>query len=434
MKYLNCANITIPLCFIQSIAWTKKARTIQHYGGYISSRGFETAEISVKASFSASICEALGLSYNENFNNFENIKTDRFLPSGVFRIGGFPVYPELEFALTNINKTYVNDESTSLSPTIDIDMIFSGVKAVKNVNREQALSLDPSIAIPNVSIEVDGKSIKIQDMYQLNEFITTPDSISLDITIGSDMDLINRDDYFNRMVEVGCVYAELPQGTTRYYIIEASLVDETLSIIGSVYPHSAAQMMVKTYIDTDLNAIIKDIASIGGFDVDCRLSGKIDYYSAFGSPIECIKQLSLSAGFIISIRQNTITCVNVPEQIVGIERISYISMSEDGGSEPISGLYWYDGINKREFGSLNENSPKVYSCFRSAENFAQKCFRLNRYNTNTISILANLNTSLSSHSAITIVSNDTEVDMMCEFISFNWLDNTMEIEAHSLEA
>lgn len=432
MNSLICANIEIPLCFVQSISWSKRAKTVSHNGGYISSRGFEGSEISVKIVIDLMICKAFNLNPIEVFNTFNSLKSDRLAPSGVFYLGGFPIYPELEFALTNINKTEIADLSGSIAHA-EADLVFSGVKAVKNVVRNRALELEPDTPVPDVILSVDDQTLSIQDSIQITEFKTEPDSISLILSIGSDMDLISRGGFLTKLTEKGVIEARLPQGITRYYVIQADLVEETLTLSGSIYPQQSNQILTKTYQDTDLQEIISDLARYAGIDCVCLVSGHVDYYRAFKTPLECLRDLQQSAGFIMSYRQGILTCADVPEAIEGVSNLDYLSLTQDSDTEPIHGCYWYDGINQDSSGVIDNSAIQIQSCFRSdSGNWAERCLKFARYSKNSIVVFSDINPQLDTHSAVILASNDSVLDCLCEWIVFDWIQNTMQVECHYL--
>lgn len=431
MNSVICANIEIPLCFVQSISWGKKAKTYQHNGGYISARGFEGAEISMKISIDLAVCNAFGIDAAEMFRAFDELKTDRTAQSGVFYFAGFPIYPELEFALTNINKTEISDY-TGKTGKAEADLVFSGVKAVKNVVRNRALELEPLNNIPDVVLIVDDKRLNVQDSMQINEFKTAPDSIDISISIGSDMDVISRDGFLSALIERGTIEADLPQGTTKYYVIQADLVEEQLTISGSVYPQTANQVLTKTYQNADLKDIINDICSIAGIDCECLVSGSVDYYRAFKTPLECLKDLQSTCGFIMSFRAGKLTIADVPTQINASYQINYIEMVQDSDTEPIHGCYWFDGINQYTSGTVDSSAIQIQACLRSYQDWAEKCLNFARYSKNMIVVVSDINASIDTHSAVILASNDAVIDCLCEWVEFDWINNTMQAELHYL--
>lgn len=427
---LQCANFTIPLVCVQSISWTKRAKTVSHQGGYVSSRGFEACEISVKVRVEYTILKQLGLDADSIYNSIKGLVTDRSSESGVFYMAGYPIYPEMEFTPTNINKTYITD--TAKVAILEADMVFSGVSAVKEVSRERALELSPFTQIPELTLTVDNKDLIIQDSCSLNEFVSQPDSLSFTVSIGSDMDLVSRDGFLDALLKGGTVTADLPQGITKYYVIDANLVEEQLSITASLYPSQALKVITRTYQDTDLSSILEDLAKEAGIEIDCKTKGHIDYYKAHGNPVRLIKELQSSAGFLMSYRQGILTCVDVPESISTTHDLpEYLEMEQDSSNEPIHGLYWYDGVNQFTAGELDATAETIYSVFRSNnKSFADRCLKYRKYLNCQIVVNGELQPNIVHHSALNVHSNDKIIPSMVEWYEQNWIDNTANYELH----
>ena len=430
MNNLVVGEITIPICFVQSISWSKGAKTVTHSGGYISARGFEPCEISVRVVVDFGVCTAYGLDPIVQFDNIQNIVTNRKSIPGVFYLAGYSIYPELEFALSSINKTYLYDSSGSTS-SVECDLVFSGVKAVKNVVRERALDFSgvPS-TMPGIILSVGGKELVIKDSISIQQFITTPDSISLTLGIGSDLDISSREGFLTKLSNGGEVIADLPQGQTKYYIIQSDLVEETLSLTGSIFPPKAAKTLIRTYQETRLKSIIEDIAKEAGVDCTCLVDAQIDYYRTFGTPLECLRELSRSAGFILSFRQGKITCVDVPEELSPTVELDYLDLEEDQKPEPLRGVLWFDGLNQDSAGTIDSSSSRIYSVFSSKDSFAQKCLNLIRYNQNSLTVNRDILETIDTHSVVSIRSNDQSISCMAEFIEFDWVENSMKAELH----
>ena len=428
MFTLSCGPCLIPLPFVSSVSWAKTAKVVKHNGGYISARGYEATEISVKAKLNPAICSTFGYDYQEMLDTFRNLRADRLGLSSVFYFGGFPIYPEVEFAITNINRTYIADQ-TGKPYEMDMDLIFSGVKAVKEVCRQRALSIEDSTTVPDVILSVGNKQLVVKDSFQITNFITAPDSVALSLAIGSDMDLVSRDGFLQSLLDGGTIIVDLPQGKTTFYIISADLVDEGLELAGSFYPPQAMQSLVKTYQNTDISAIILDLAKLAGVECECKVRGQITYYQAVGSPLICLKELQQSAGFLISFRQNKLYIVQVPTQIVGKYDLEYDDLSSDTDRETVKGVYWQDGLHHYKAGTVDYTSTHIRSYFTSDDSkWAEECLKFARYSNNAIQIEKDILESIVQHSAITLRSNDSIVDCLADYPTFDWLNWVMNIE------
>lgn len=432
MNNITCANIQIPLCLVQSVSWTKKAKTYTHSGGYLSSRGYETAEISVKVGLNPAMCVSFGLDFKEMWERLTGYVTDKTLPTGNFYLATNPIYPELEFALTNINKTFLYD-ATGKPTTLDCDMVFSGVKASKEVSRNKALEIDSFTTMPELIISVGDKSLKVLDSFHVNSFVTTPDSISVEMSCGTDMDLVSRKGFLERLINGGKIKAGLPQGETDFYIISADLSDEQLTITGSIYPPQALKGITKTYQNTTLKEIVLDLADQAGVECKCLADGEISYYLAFGNPLQCLKDLQTASGFLISYRQGKLTVAFVPDLISGSYNLEYTEMNSDSSNEITRGCYWFDGIHKLETGTLDKTAIRIKSPFRSTDTkWSNECLKYARYMSNSVVVQRDIIENIASHSSVTVRSNDQSVDALVENYSCDWVNWVEELELHHI--
>lgn len=425
---LKCGSFELPLCFVTAISWQRRARTVTHKDGSVTARGYEPAEVSVKAHFSMGICKAFGHDPEKIYGVMYSTVTERKAEKSQLTVGRYTIYPELNFALTNINKTFSPDDGI-----MDVDMVFSGVGASKEVARAMSLREEPARLIPKLTLSVGKDSMEVQDALSVSLFKTAPDSLELSLSIGDDMSFVSRDGFLTDLLHGGIVQADLPQGNTVYYVVQADLTEESLSLTGSVYPPRSQRAITKTYQNTSLSAIILDLADIGGIPCTCLADGQISYYRAFGTPLQCIRELCGGAGCIMSVRGGRMTVVDVPESIEAEAELSYISIQADGDSEPIHGCYWFDGIHKDTVGDLDTSALRIASPFASSGRWASRCLRYARYAKNALVAECEIDPSLDSHSAVRIDSNDSEVSCMAEYIEYDWLSNTMQVELHAVD-
>ncbi|MBQ8036480.1 MAG: hypothetical protein IJ268_05745 [Proteobacteria bacterium] len=432
MQYLVWGSVQIPLCFVSGFSYSKRARTVEHSGGYISARGFEAAEISVKVTISRAFALACELDFDKYYRMIDEMAVTKDGEQGAVTLGGYPIYPELNFALTNINRTYVTDLSTNAAHTIEADLVLSGTSCVKEVSRERTLIFDEddvAIELPKVTIACGGKSLAIQDTASICGFTTTPDRLDLEILLGQDTQTVERDGFLTDLIgKQATVKCELPQGDVTFNVIECMLIDNLLSISGSVFTEAASQEVTKTFADCDLADILRDVCDQAGVEADIKVSGQIDYYLQKATPLNALRELQGSAGFIVSIQGNKVTVVDVPDSISAQKSVSGV-ISDDSLKETISGIVWRDGHHEHTAGDDKGEIVKLDACFMSDEaGFATKALRFAQYRRNALRIDAPIDDTIGSHSQVKIAKDDSEIAVLCEYPSFDWLAGTMSIE------
>lgn len=433
MQYLAWADRLIPLCFVTGFSYSKRARVTEHAGGFASARGFETAEISVRVNLSRGAAMAYGLNYADCLRKLDELTADKENAQGPVSLGGYPIYPELNFALTNINKTTLTDLASNDIASLEADITLSGVSCVKEVARDRALIFDlkdTAIQLPKVTLTCKGKSLVVQDSLSIARFETAPDRIELEIYISQDDKKPDRKGFLECiMSDHATVTCELPQGTVSYNVIRCQQVDNVMEISGSVFPETSAQMVTKTFADCDLSDIIAAICDMMGIEYDIRVSGHVDYYLMKTTPTQALEDLQHSSGFIVSRQGNKVTFAWVPDSITPQKTLN-LNVTEDTIEELTCGIIWRDGLNEATFGDISGNVPEVQSVFRSPDGgaYAKRLLAYQRHAQSYIRIEDALDDTIGSHSQVAIVRNNEAVPVLVDYPIFNWLDGTMILE------
>lgn len=438
MQYLAWADVEIPLCLVTGFSYAKRARTVNHSRNFASARGFEASEISVRVTLNRGVAMAYGLEFGRYVELIESFDASKDNAQGTVTVGGYPIYPELNFALTNINRTYQTDLATDEITVMEADITLSGVSCVKEVSRERALVIgyeDIIIQLPKTTISCKGKDFVIQDSAAVSAFVTTPKELQLEVMIGQDNRTPERDSFLNDLIsEYATVTCELPQGTVGYNVIQAMTMDSVLYLTGSILPEAASQMITKTYMDCDLSDILGDICNSIGVDADIKVDGHVDYYLMQCSPIQAIEDLQRSAGFLVSIQGNKLTFVWVPDSIDPQITLDELSVEDDTRSEEVNGLVWRDGIHEIMVGEVSGEVPKVDSVFKTEDgkDFAQHVLAYLRYQAARVAVTGAIVDSIGTHSQIAVPKDDVTLAVLVDYPTFDWLAGQMSLECREI--
>lgn len=433
MQYLSWGDIQLPLCMVTGFSYAKRARVVEHKGGYASARGLEAAEISVRLSWNRSTAQAYGLDFSDWLGTIDELAADPDGTQGNVSLGGYPIYPELNFAITNINRSYVTDASSNDVHSVEADITLSGVSCVKEVCRERALIFDVDDAIielPKVTIECNGKSMVIQESSSVARFETTPDRLELEVFIGQDDETPEREGFLNDLInERATVTCDLPQGTVTFNVISCMQVDNVLVISGSILPEAASQVVTKTFTDCDISDILNDICDTISIEHDIRVSGHVDYYLMNASPIEALMALQQSAGFIVSRQGNRITFAWLPDKITPQKTLDLI-VTDDSIAELTGCVIWRDGVHEFVSGEKTGSAIEIASVFRSdaGDAFAAQVLHRQRYNETYIRIEDVLDDEIGAHSQVAIMKDGEEIAALVDYFSFDWISGSMVLE------
>ena len=436
MQYLSWASVQIPLCFVTGLSYRKTAKTVEHTGGYISARGFETAEISAQVEVTRAKCMAMGINFNEWYSLLDGLTVKQDGESGTVTIGGYPLYPELKFALTNKNTTHVTDMATSAPVSIACDLALSGVECVKEVVRQRSLEfVAESLPMPKISLTVNGKTLVVQDSTTVLQLNVTPNACELELCLGSDRQNVNRDAFLKSLVDekTATVTLGLPLGDVTYHIIWADLSNGILQISGSIFTEAANQTVTETFEDCDIADIIQYLCDKLDMDADIRVHGHVDYYRLNDAPMAALEALQSSAGFVVSSHLAKVTFAFLPDSVTSQKTLEGLTIDEDGMNELVSGIVWRDGENEFTDGDSSGEVLRVESVFRSGEStWAKQCLRWSQYRANDLVVSGDLVPEIRHHSQVAIPKDNGEVVGIVDYFVMDYVSNAMRLEIRQI--
>ena len=437
MQCLSWADIQIPVVFVTGLSMKKSAKTIEHSGGFISSRGFEAAEISCQIECTRARCMTAGLDFNEWFGIFDALPVERNAEAGLVTLGGYPLYPELKFALTNKNTTKVTDMASSAPMSIACDLVLSGVECVKEVFRQRTLEFmgEPS-ELPKISLTVDGKTLVVQDTYTVSKMEITPGTCEIEVCLGADRNNVNRGAFLKSLVDgkEAIVTVGMATGDAVFHVIRADLTSGILQISGSIYSEAANQTVTKTFEDCRIGDVIGFLCDRLGIKAEILVDGAVDYYRLNSTPMEALEGLQRSAGFVVSGNLGRVTFAFLPDEIEPQRTLGGLAIEEDGMDELVSGIVWRDGENEAIVGDEKGEILKVESVFRSSQggSFARECLKRAKYNANAMVVSGELDVSIRHHSQIAIPKDTGEVAGIVDYYVFDFVSGEMRLEVHGL--
>lgn len=437
MQYISWADITINIGLVTGLSYTRRAHTREHSGGYVDAQGMDAAEISVRVYVGRAQCMALGLDYWRERRAILGLAAAKDGPSGPVTVGGYPIYPELNFAITNINITFSADLADDGTGEIEADITLAGVSCVKEVCRDRALVFslyDTQISLPAATIECNGKSLTLQDSLSISRYDTAPDRMEMEILIGQDDQSPERRDFLLMLIDnAATVTCKLPQGTVTYHCALCEMVDNVLQISGVLFPDSAQRAHVHTFTDCDISDIIAYICNFMGIEYTILISGHVDYFLMDGTPIDTLEALQAAAGFVVSRQGNVTTFAYLPEKIEP-QVVFNLTITDDSTQGPTTGVKWTDGVNYCEAGDKDGEVISVVAPFRSSEGakFADQVLKRRRYNQSYIRVEDVLDDRIGSHSQIAVMRGLDAVPVLVDYPIFNWIDGTMILECREI--
>lgn len=422
MKYLSIQDIDIPLPYVTAFSYSKVARVVQNHLGYARFRGYEPAEISVRIYISPAISMYSGTEYMDEINKYIDLQVDKESMATPVMLGGFPIYPSLKFKITSINKT-VSADRNGFVESLELDLILSGVECVKEMARKRTLAVDEIDELPEVDISCNGKHYSIGSESTISEITIQPYSAVVEIILGTDSDIVNETAWLKTPAENHAVFKI--KGFHEFNIVKVDLVYGILRLTGSVFDNSMAKNITKTYLDSNLFDILSDMPC--GLKVS--VNEPVEYFLANGTNLDVLRQLQKSAGFLVDVKENSISVVDVPSSLESSVDLM-LNVEEDLMTEPIDCVIWRDGIHEFTAGKTGTVLNVKSSFSSNSDIMAQNCLKFANYSQNSISITAPYDDRIRHHSVINLQKGSDVICAMVENFVFDLILNEMSLELH----
>lgn len=423
---LVLGDLRIPLGLVSAFSYTLKARLIESASGKISACGSEAPECSVRIVVTPALCALFGVDYSDTVQMLMGLDISRKSAPSVLRIGDFVPCRNVMFSPTSINYS-----ADSEFEQFEFDLVLSPVKNALQSTSNRASSSTGG-GLPDVVLHCGGQSLAMSNEISFSELIETPDGCSFAAYIGDDSRLSTFEAWAQRLTQGGQVSISTSE-IRKYYVTTAEILNGELSITGSIYPPEAFLPVTKTYTDTDISDILRDICGLFGFSCNANVHGAVQYYLLQNSPIKAIDALQNSAGFLTSATAGSISFVDVPEKIETQMLLHAIPM-DDAIAERTTRCVWLDGEHEFVEGDASGNSILIHSAFNSASSsFAKRRIALENYRNRSFSVELPLDLRVILHSPVAIQTRSEVRRGLVEYYMKDYITNTMELHINTLE-
>lgn len=422
MQEISFQNYAFPAVYITGLSYTKSARLWTDGRGFARFLGFEPAEISVRIAIDAARAMACERDFIEDFNLLQSIPLVRdSIPTQVVYASHI-LYPSLEFRITSINRTIATDHA-GLPIGIEADITLSGVACTKDETGRKALVFNEAAILPDVTITCNGRELVVSAEFALSDLRVRPDALDAEILIGDDLSIVQDKPWMLALVENTATISVDGYGV--FYIVSADLIEGALKIQASRWKPQTAE--TKTYQDSDLSAILADLAP----DAVSGVSGGIKYYLRQGTALQAIKKLQSSAGFLIDYAPNSISFRDVPDALIPDVDFD-VYLDSDMNFERINGAVWKDSENTYTVGT----NPRVEvdSVFTGTDSrFADRCLKYAKYMQNYAIVTTSIDSRVKHHSMLNVIKGNQMFSAMVESFEIDFIAGSMQLELHSIK-
>ena len=415
-------DFTFPCAFINALSYGKACRVSTDWRGYNRFRGYEKSEISLRLRITPAVCEAAGEDFAQWVERFDSIAPEKASSPSVFFFNGYPLCASLLFALTSVNRTSVCD---SLGTYVyELDLVFSGVSACKEKVRDRALIFDTGetlSALPTITLESEGKSLEVKENVSVSALTVSEKGCELSLFIGEGLKTVSRDWMTGLVDNGGTITIE---GYHRFFVTSASIVDDELKITGSIFEVSYNKYSQFSLFNKTISNIFED------FEVDSKCDFTTSYLFYSGTKKELLDKIQQSSGFLIDYYNKKI--ISVPDTI-NTNLIFNYYYDDDLKTEPITGVTWYDNVNRFEVGDNAGSVREVRSVYHaSTSSPAESCLRWSKMMQNEIIIEAPIDPRIRQYSAFNVIKNNTQIPVIVSAFELDFINNSMRLTLNYL--
>lgn len=426
MRYLTFQGLEIPLVYVTALSYTKTAKTVQNSDGFARFRGYMPSEISLRLEVSRPRALAAGDNYYATLARFIDLQPEKSSEPSQVVLDTAILYPALKFRLTSINKSFQADINGNID-IAEFDLTLSGVECSKAESQRRVYDFSQTaISMPKITLKCLDKALEVGNDVCISGFTLTPFVSEIELCIGDDLSIIRDSAWLMALVENHAeVYIE---GYGRFYVVSATLNENILHLTGSRWPKTAAQPVTRTFIDATLQDVLYALTG-----VKKGLIGEmpIEYYLTTSTPLDSLRALQNSAGFLIDAAPDEISFRSVPENIMpDIDFDLYVD--DDLMTEPLRGIIWRDTVNEHKAGVTDDGAAlNIDSAFTSnSPVFAAQCLRYARYMQNSIKVTAPIDARIKHHSAFYITKNNAAIPVMVEDYTLDFISGEMTLDLH----
>lgn len=418
MEYFSIQQLNIPCTFITGLSYAKQAETVQNARGFNRFQRMAAAEISLRIKVSRAVC----LASNESFDRWNDAISEELVTKGSdptnAYLAGNPLYSELLFAITSMNRSNVHDELGELV-SFECDLTLSGVSQAKDSSRIKALIFpgEVSAEIPELTISANGNDVKLDDKIILTSMILTEKSCTLSIAFQDGSKIVSRD-LLSDLIGDPDAFVSI-EGYGEFHVIQADLTDDDLAIECSIFPVEWNQVETWSKIYATIPRIFPD------WNDDTNTP--ITYIHSRESKISLFKKIENSLGLLADYPNKTFR--DIPKKLSSnIDVLAYVD--EDTQTEKITKLIWSDHVHQYTPGTDNGACVKVDSCcVINDSSVADRCLRYSQFMQNVIKITIPYDKRIRLFSVINIIKSAKMIPAMVAHYEIDFMSNEMSVEA-----
>ena len=437
MQYFTFNKIQIPLTCISGLSYSRNANIVQNKDLTCKCLGINPMQVQVQLTLNSSTC------YAENFADRKTAfldlarKLSQIRPSkndkpSFIQLGNDIIIPQMKFMLISTNLTYQSDRLGNLQE-MQISWTLGGTQVVKEENRETELQANNKKLFPKVILHCKGKSVECKQDINVADLRISSFKCLIRLVLADTYTEVSRDAWLADVNDAEDTYFEV-EGYGKFYVAESYIVyDNWVNFELTKFPKKWHQRRTETLISTDRLFTLADVFKPVIDDVEVKSKAKFEYFRFDDTPINILRNLQDSLGYLIGLRNDKIYLYDAPDKIsLGQVTYDYV-LDNDVMTKPITKVIIRDGYGEYSAGDDTGETFSVDAICRVTKDASENVLKYAQFNQNMLVLVIPLESRINIGSIVNVNTGDKIIRCVVTEYDIDFIQNSMMLELHYVE-
>ena len=437
MQYFTFNKIQIPLTCISGLSYSRNANIVQHKDLTCKCLGINPMQVQVQLTLNVSTC------YAENFADRKTAfldlarKLSQIRPSkddkpSFIQLGNDIIIPQMKFMLISTNLTYQSDRLGNLQE-MQISWTLGGTQVVKEENRDTELKTNTQKLFPKVTLHCKGKSVECSQDINVADLRVSSFKCLIRLVLADTYTEVSRDAWLADVNNAEDTYFEI-EGYGKFYVAESYIIyDNWVNFELTKFPKKWHQKHTETLISTDRLFTLADVFKPVIDDVEVKSKAKFEYFKFDDTPINVLRKLQDSLGYLIGLRNGKIYLYDAPDKI-SLGQVTYdYALDNDVMTKPITKVIIRDGYGEYSSGDDTGETFSVDAICRVTKDASENVLKYAQFNQNMLVLVIPLESRINIGSIVNVNTGDKIIRCVVTEYDIDFIQNSMMLELHYVE-
>ena len=437
MQYLTFNNLQIPLSCVTGLSYSRNANIVPNRDLSCRCLGINPIQVQIQLTISPYTCysdtfkgsKSAFLELSRTVSQIRPSKADK--PSFI-QIGDSIIIPQMKFMLISTNLTYQSDRLGNLQE-IQVSWTLGGSQVVKDENRNIELKANNKGLFPKVTLHCKGKSIECSQDISVADLRVSGFKCLIRLVLADTYTEIDRDTWLADVNNADDTYFEI-DGYGKFYVAESYIIyDNWVNFELTKFSKKWYQRYTETLISKDSLFTLADVFKPVKGDIAVKSKAKFEYFRFDDTPVNVLRNLQDSLGYLIGLRNDKIYLYDSPDKIdLGQVTYDYV-LDNDVMTTPITKVIIRDGYGEYTSGDDTGETFSVNAICRVTKDASENVLKYAQFNQNMLVLTIPLESRINIGSIVNVNTGDKIIPCVVTEFDADFLQNSMTLELHYVE-